>query len=103
MACNPPDEEQLIRVQPRLAQLARLIGNTHLLAIEFTFRGAQRTVYAKCEQGNLTGSIKDRMAFHILKNAYLEGAIKPADTIAEATSGNTGISFPPSVTPSATP
>jgi len=33
------------------------------------------------------------MAFHILKTAYLEGAIKPTDTIAEATSGNTGISF----------
>jgi cysteine synthase A len=80
-------------VQSRLAHLARLIGNTHLLAIEFLFRGSQRTLYAKCEQGNLTGSIKDRMAFHILKTAYLEGAIQPADTIAEATSGNTGISF----------
>jgi cysteine synthase len=93
MTCNPPDEERLIRVQPKLAHLARLIGNTHLLAIEFLFRGAQRTLYTKCEQGNLTGSIKDRMAFHILKTAYLEGAIKPTDTIAEATSGNTGISF----------
>ena len=93
MTCNPPEDERLIRVQPRLAHLARLIGNTHLLAIEFLFRGSQRTLYAKCEQGNLTGSIKDRMAFHILKTAYLEGAIKPTDTIAEATSGNTGISF----------
>ena len=50
-------------------------------------------LYAKCEQWNLTGSIKDRMAFHILKTAYLAGAIQPADTIVEATSGNTGISF----------
>src|SRR6266498_5122959 len=41
----------------------------------------------------MTGSIKDRMAFHILKKAYEEGRRKPGDTIAEATSGNTGISF----------
>jgi len=82
-----------MRVQPRLAHLARLIGNTHLLAINFRFRGDARVLYAKCEQWNLTGSIKDRMAFHILKTAYLAGAIQPTDTIAEATSGNTGISF----------
>ncbi len=93
MNWTSPGEERLIRVQPKLAHLARLIGNTHLLAIEFRFRGAGRILYAKCEQGNLTGSIKDRMAFHILKMAYLEGAIQPSDTIAEATSGNTGISF----------
>jgi cysteine synthase A len=93
MNCPPPDEDRLNSVQPKLAHLARLIGNTHLLAIEFRYRGTARVIYAKCEQWNLTGSIKDRMAFHILKKAYLEGAIQPTDTIAEATSGNTGISF----------
>lgn len=41
----------------------------------------------------MTGSIKDRMAFHILKQAYENGQIQPGDTIVEATSGNTGISF----------
>jgi cysteine synthase A len=41
----------------------------------------------------MTGSIKDRMAFHILQKAYKSGALKPGDTIVEATSGNTGISF----------
>jgi threonine synthase len=91
--CNPPEMAELMRVQPRLASLAKLIGNTHLVAIEFLFRGKRRVLYAKCEQWNLTGSIKDRMAFHILKTAYLQGAIQPSDTIAEATSGNTGISF----------
>src|SRR5262249_16048506 len=52
-----------------------------------------RTIYAKCEQMNLTGSIKDRMALHILKQAYARGELRPGDTIAEATSGNTGIAF----------
>jgi len=77
----------------RLEGLSRLVGNTPLLGIEFSFRGQRRVLYAKSEQLNLTGSIKDRMAFHILKTAYAEGRIHPGDTIAEATSGNTGISF----------
>ena len=70
-----------------------LIGNTPLLAIHCHFKSQRRTIFAKAEHLNLTGSIKDRMAFHILKNAYRDGAIRPGDTIAEATSGNTGISF----------
>ncbi len=70
-----------------------MIGNTPLLAIRFRFRGKERVIYAKAEHLNMTGSIKDRMAFHILKEAYAAGHIKPGDTIVEATSGNTGISF----------
>jgi cysteine synthase A len=70
-----------------------MIGNTPLLAIRFVYRGEERTIYAKAENLNLTGSIKDRMAFHILKKAYQEERLQPGDTIAEATSGNTGISF----------
>ncbi len=70
-----------------------MIGNTPLLAIEFQYKEKKRFVFAKCEQMNLTGSIKDRMALHILRRAYANGQIKPGDTIAEATSGNTGISF----------
>jgi cysteine synthase A len=77
----------------RLKGLSRMIGNTPLLGIECSFRGKRRVIYAKSEQLNLTGSIKDRMALHILKTAYAEGKIRPGDTIAEATSGNTGISF----------
>jgi cysteine synthase A len=77
----------------RFKQLKHMIGNTPLLAIRFAFRGQERVIYAKAEHLNMTGSIKDRMAFHILKRAYQEGHIKPGDTIAEATSGNTGISF----------
>lgn len=70
-----------------------LIGNTPLLAIHCHFKGERRTVFAKAEHLNLTGSIKDRMAFHILKCAHRDGAIRAGDTIAEATSGNTGIAF----------
>jgi cysteine synthase len=79
--------------EQRLKSLSRMIGNTPMLAIEFTFRGQPRVLHAKAEHFNLTGSIKDRMALHILRRAYAEGRIAPGDTIAEATSGNTGISF----------
>src|SRR5215510_8462165 len=74
-------------------QLKHMIGNTPLLAIRLLYRGKERVIYAKAEHMNLTGSIKDRMALHILKKAYQEERIQPGDTIAEATSGNTGISF----------
>jgi cysteine synthase A len=73
--------------------LARSIGGTPLLAIQCTYRGRPRTVYAKSEQINLTGSIEDRMALHVLRKAYGEGTIQPGFKIAEATSGNTGIAF----------
>jgi cysteine synthase A len=77
----------------RLRSLQRLIGNTPLLALTFRVDGTPRTIYAKYEPLNFTGSIKDRMALHILRRAYETREIEPGDPIAEATSGNTGISF----------
>src|SRR5215475_7602534 len=73
--------------------LTRLVGNTPLISIHFRYHGTHRVLFAKSEYLNLTGSIKDRMALRILQKAYAEGKIQPGDTIAEATSGNTGISF----------
>ncbi len=73
--------------------LESMIGNTPLLAIDLVYRGESRTLYAKMENLNMTGSIKDRMAFYILEQAYRDGRIKPGDRIVEATSGNTGIAF----------
>ena len=80
-------------IERRLKGLRSLIGNTPLLAIECVFEGLARTVYAKAENLNLTGSIKDRMAVHILTEAYAAGQLHDGERIAEATSGNTGISF----------
>jgi cysteine synthase A len=91
---GPLPQAASIRKPPsRCQQLKHMIGNTPLLAIHFAFKGQERVIYAKAEHINMTGSIKDRMAFHILKKAYQENRIQPGDTIAEATSGNTGISF----------
>jgi len=77
----------------RLQSLSHLVGNTPLLAIELMFRGERRIIYAKAENLNMTGSIKDRMALHILRQGYVKGLLKPGAVIVEATSGNTGISF----------
>ncbi len=77
----------------RIKGLSSLIGNTPLLAVNYTYKGKERVVYAKAENLNMTGSIKDRMAFHILSQAYKTGALKPGAGIFEATSGNTGIAF----------
>jgi len=77
----------------RLRGLHSLVGNTPLLEIELTFRGRSRRIFAKAEHVNLTGSIKDRMALHILTRAYESGALKSGGTVIEATSGNSGIAF----------
>jgi cysteine synthase A len=77
----------------RFLALGRLVGNTPLLAIDCVCGGERRTIYAKAENLNMTGSVKDRMALHILRKAYERGILQPGDRIIEATSGNTGISF----------
>lgn len=74
-------------------ELDGIVGNTPLLDIHFSYKGKNRRVFAKAEYINLTGSIKDRMALHILKEAYRTNKLKAGDIVAEATSGNTGISF----------
>ncbi|HUM03682.1 MAG TPA: cysteine synthase family protein [Thermoanaerobaculia bacterium] len=80
-------------VAERIHSLRHLVGNTPLLAIDATFRGKTCRVFAKAENLNMTGSIKDRMALHILARGYAKGVLSPAAPIFEATSGNTGIAF----------
>lgn len=77
----------------QLRRLSSLIGNTPLLAIELMFRGKKGIIYAKAESFNMTGSIKDRMAYTIMERAYIQGILKKDDCIIEVSSGNTGISF----------
>ena len=82
------------RAVPKCVEhLCQLVGNTPLLQITFRYKAILRKLYAKAEYGNFTGSIKDRMAFHILRSAYADGKLRPGEPIAEATSGNTGIAL----------
>ena len=69
--------------------LDKIIGNTPMVKIDFEYLGKKLTTYVKLEMFNLTGSIKDRVAYYMLKN----GNLKEGAEIVEATSGNTGISL----------
>lgn len=73
--------------------LAALVGRTPLIEIRYSFEGQPRRLYAKYESMNMTGSVKDRMALHILRRAIERGELQPGAVIVEASSGNTGISF----------
>src|SRR5262245_28609245 len=52
----------------RLDGISRLIGNTPRLAVDCTLDGQPRTIHAKLESMNWTGSVKDRMALHIFRD-----------------------------------
>ena len=73
--------------------LRHLVSNTPMLAIHVRYAGHSSVIHAKAEHFNLTGSIKDRMAFGVLRAAYDRQELRPGMRIVEATSGNTGISF----------
>jgi cysteine synthase A len=78
----------------QVSNLWKLIGHTPFIAVAYRYReGEVQEILVKCEQYNLTNSIKDRMALYILEKACEQGRIKPGDLIVEATSGNTGIAF----------
>jgi cysteine synthase A len=66
------------------------IGNTPHLRIRKLFPGSGN-VWVKLERCNPGGSIKDRIAFAMVRDAEERGVLKPGSTIIEPTSGNTGI------------
>ncbi len=77
------------RAEPRrvFESVAGAIGDTPLVRLGRTF--GDRPVYAKLEFTNPGGSIKDRVARHLVEAAAADGRLSPGDTIVEASSGNT--------------
>ena len=71
----------------------KIIGDTPMIRINYEFNNRPKYIYAKLEYYNLSGSIKDRVAFYIIKNAKEREDLKENVPIIEATSGNTGISL----------
>ena len=76
-----------------MSKITNLIGNTPMIKIEYEIEGKIKSLYAKLEYYNLTGSIKDRTAYYIIKDAMDQKILKDGMPILEATSGNTGISL----------
>jgi len=67
------------------------IGHTPLVRLQKVVRPEDATVLVKLEHMNPGGSIKDRMALHIIEKAERAGLLRPGGTIVENTSGNTGV------------
>ncbi|NLY21413.1 MAG: cysteine synthase A, partial [Tissierellia bacterium] len=67
------------------------IGNTPLVKIHGYDEENRAEVYAKVEYFNAGGSVKDRIALHMVESMESEGKLKEGDTIVEPTSGNTGV------------
>lgn len=74
-------------------ELNSLIGNTRLLYLSNLSSKYNNNIYVKLEGDNPFGSIKDRVAYQIIKKGIEENKIDKATVIIEATSGNTGIAL----------
>lgn len=83
-----PDTKRLLLPRP---PVLALIGRTPLVPLAFADFG--RTIFAKAEFLNPSGSIKDRLARCIIEDAEERGVLSADSIILECTSGNTGISF----------
>jgi cysteine synthase len=77
----------------RYASLADSVGNTPLVGLPHLFPSESVRLWAKLEDRNPTGSIKDRAALSMITAAEADGSLRPGATILEPTSGNTGISL----------
>lgn len=69
------------------------IGHTPLVRLQRMVVNPNSVVLAKLEGNNPAGSVKDRPAMSMIREAEARGLLKPGDTIIEATSGNTGIAL----------
>ena len=69
------------------------VGNTPLVRLQRITAGRNNTLLAKLEGDNPAGSVKDRPALSMIREAEARGEIEPGDTLIEATSGNTGIAL----------
>ncbi|WP_455365153.1 cysteine synthase CysM [Kaarinaea lacus] len=69
------------------------VGNTPLVRLQRLPGDTSNTIAVKLEGNNPAGSVKDRPALSMIRQAEQRGDIKPGDTLIEATSGNTGIAL----------
>jgi cysteine synthase A len=76
----------------RLAQnVLELVGDTPVVAIRSYAQPRRAAVWAKMEQSNPGGSVKDRICLAMIEDAERDGKLKPGGVVVEPTSGNTGI------------
>lgn len=77
----------------KLKKVETQIGNTPIISILNLHRNPKVKIYAKAEWQQLSGSVKARAAFNIIKQAVLKGDLDENKILLDATSGNTGIAY----------
>lgn len=77
----------------RFNSLVESVGRTPLIGLPKLSPAPNIRLWAKMEDRNPTGSVKDRAALYMIEKAEADGLLKPGATILEPTSGNTGISL----------
>src|SRR5688572_30723070 len=77
----------------RYDSLLDALGDTPLVGLPRLSPSDDVRLWAKLEDRNPTGSVKDRPALYMITEAERDGRLRPGDTILEPTSGNTGISL----------
>src|SRR5512139_186349 len=75
----------------RYDSLLDSVGRTPLVGLPNLSPSPDVRVWAKLEDRNPTGSVKDRVAVRLIESAEADGRLRPGGTILEPTSGNTGI------------
>jgi S-sulfo-L-cysteine synthase (O-acetyl-L-serine-dependent) len=90
---NP--EELVRRARLRVAErITDLIGDTPIVRVRSFERDTPGVeLWAKCEFFNPGGSVKDRAAYQMIRDAIRTGLLKPGQTIIDSTSGNTGVAY----------
>lgn len=89
MSCS---EKKLLMIKESAISIPSYIGHTPLVRLgQILGRTSDITVYAKLEMCSIGGSMKDRAAFNMIRQAMLDGKIKPGHTVVESSSGNMGI------------
>jgi S-sulfo-L-cysteine synthase (O-acetyl-L-serine-dependent) len=95
----PTGREQLLGdLRParavRTDSIVDLVGNTPLVRLHHIERDAPGVeIWAKCEFCNPAGSVKDRAALRIVRDALERGLLRPGVRLIDSTSGNTGIAY----------
>ncbi len=74
----------------KYANILETVGNTPIVKIG-NLAPPDKNIFVKIEAFNPLGSVKDRLALGVIEDAERSGALKPGQTVVEATSGNTGI------------
>ena len=87
--------EQIRRARLRVAErITDLIGDTPIVRLRTFERDVPGVeIWAKCEFMNPGGSVKDRAAYQMIRDAIRSGALNPGKTIIDSTSGNTGVAY----------